>query len=228
MTSYFEIKNWLEYQHYGDKKRVPWIKLEYEVLTSEDFSVLNDKAKLLMIVCMLIASRHNGKVPNNPKHVQRLGNLDSVPDFKPLIDCGFLICNEESRNVLTESRQIQNESTCSLSSSSSISFSESGKGGVGEKPKRITLEALAVEHVADWLKQKRAEGKYLSHDENAVLEGFKDYCVANGKRYTDYVAAYRNAFEWERFSSVKKNGFVKAHEPFQPFIKSTNQSWIVG
>lgn len=103
----YKIKNWLSYQHYGDKKKVPWIKLHYEILTGEDFSEWDNNSKLLAIVCMLIASRHNGCVPNNPKHVQRLGNLDSLPDFNPLISSGFLVELTQDEVVLNNSRQNQ-------------------------------------------------------------------------------------------------------------------------
>jgi len=75
----------------------------------------------------------------------------------------------------------------------------------GEKPVPVTLENLSVDHIRDWLAQKRMEGKYLNHDEHQVLEVFKDYCISNGKRYKDYIAAFRNAFGWERFELKGKN-----------------------
>jgi uncharacterized protein YdaU (DUF1376 family) len=58
------------------------------------------------------------------------------------------------------------------------------------------LEKLSVDDIAQWLNGKRASGKYLMIDEYRLLEMFKDYCMSKGKRYKDYVAAYRNAFEW--------------------------------
>lgn len=59
-----------------------------------------------------------------------------------------------------------------------------------------TLKDLSILDIKDWLEEKRATGKYLQTDEYAVLEKFKGYCLANGKEYADYVAAYKNAFEW--------------------------------
>lgn len=73
-----------------------------------------------------------------------------------------------------------------------------GKEGNG-KDARVSLEDLSVDHIADWLKEKRREGMYIHHDPKLVLEGFRDYCISKGKEYKDYVAAYRNAFDWERF-----------------------------
>lgn len=63
---------------------------------------------------------------------------------------------------------------------------------------RVILETLSVDHNAEWLAKKRSEGRYLLHDENFVLEQFKQYCRSKGKKYANYLEAYRNAFEWER------------------------------
>lgn len=64
------------------------------------------------------------------------------------------------------------------------------------KPPKVGLDDLSVDHVKDWLAMKRMEGRYLQHDEFFVLEYFKNYCKSKGKRYADYIYAYRNAFEW--------------------------------
>jgi hypothetical protein len=85
-----------------------------------------------------------------------------------------------------------------------------GKEGKGREP-RVTLEDLSIEHIADWLAEKRKKGIYVNHDAKAVIDGFKDYCLANGKIYIDYVAALRNAFSWERFAP--KAGSHKKDEP---------------
>lgn len=70
---------------------------------------------------------------------------------------------------------------------------EDKKKSIKEK---ISLNELSIEHIQDWLAKKRVGGKYLTIDEYALLEKFKDYCSANGRRYKDYVAAFRNSFEW--------------------------------
>lgn len=99
------------------------------------------------------------------------------------------------------------------------------------KPKKVTLEELSVSHVADWLAEKRSKGKYLKHDEDYVLEVFKDYCRAKGKKYSDFVAAYRNAFDWDRVQpkEEKTNGTQRQspHEKlrgaWQSVIEESNQ-----
>ncbi len=74
-----------------------------------------------------------------------------------------------------------------------------------EGKKKIGLEELSVEHNLEWLSQKRAAGKYLAHDEHFILEQFKQYCLAKGKKYADYLQAYRNAFEWDKCQPNHRN-----------------------
>lgn len=75
-----------------------------------------------------------------------------------------------------------------------------------EKPKKISINELSVDSIAQWLNQKRALGKYLSHDEFFILEYFKNYCQSKGKVYTNYVAALKNAFEWDSCQPTKYAG----------------------
>jgi len=91
---------------------------------------------------------------------------------------------------------------------------------IPEKPgkKKITLHELSTDHVVEWLTEKRCQGKYVNHDEHEILEVFKNYCKANGKRYADYVAAYRNAFDWERFQPQRNPSVVDP--PVAPLNKS--------
>jgi hypothetical protein len=86
---YFVIRNWHKFQHYKDRNP-PWIKLHYAIFSSQEWVMLDDSSKLLMVVCMLIASQNEGRIPNSPEYVKRVGNVRKKPNFKPLLDCGFL------------------------------------------------------------------------------------------------------------------------------------------
>lgn len=113
---YFRLRNWDRYQHYKDRAP-PWIKLHFEILSSQDWVMLSDQSKLLAIACMLIASRHNGKIPDSPEYVKRVAYLDHMPNFKPLIDSGFLEimiaddinCKQEQANDTPEERRGETE-----------------------------------------------------------------------------------------------------------------------
>ncbi|MCE9567468.1 MAG: hypothetical protein K8U57_36160 [Planctomycetes bacterium] len=90
------------------------------------------------------------------------------------------------------------------------SCGDQGREGIKERTKegsvRVGLDELSVDHISDWLSEKRSQGKYLTHDPHFVLEQFKDYCKSKGKTYADYIAAYRNAFEWERCQPKRAPG----------------------
>lgn len=85
---YLEIRNWHEFQHYKNRTP-PWIKLHFNLLTSHDWVMAGDSTKLTMLVCMMIGSRNEGKVPLDPEYIRRAANLAKQPDLKPLIECGF-------------------------------------------------------------------------------------------------------------------------------------------
>lgn len=85
----FRIRNWSKFQHYKDRNP-PWIKLHCEIFGSEDWVMLDDASKLLAIVCMVIAAKHDGEVPNNPDYIRRVAYLNAKPDLSPLLECGFL------------------------------------------------------------------------------------------------------------------------------------------
>lgn len=86
---FYYIRNWDQFQHYTSRNP-PWIKLHFEILNSQDWLSLSDHARLVAVVCMLIASRHSGQVPADPLYIKRAGRLNARVDFKPLIECGFL------------------------------------------------------------------------------------------------------------------------------------------
>lgn len=78
--------------------------------------------------------------------------------------------------------------------------------------KKIGLDELSVEHISEWLAKKRGMGKYLNHDEYFILEQFKQYCQAKGKRYADFTAGYRNAFEWDKCQPKLTSSGIKPNK----------------
>lgn len=100
---YYRVRNWERFQHYKDRNP-PWIKLHFEILTSPDWVMLADASKLLAVVCMLVASRNEGKVPADPHYFKRVAYLDKLPDLTPLIESGFL---EKLQAPASESKRSQ-------------------------------------------------------------------------------------------------------------------------
>jgi len=114
----YKIKNWNDFQHYKDRCP-PWIKLHHSLLTNEVWVMGNDASRALIIASMLLAARNNdndGTFNGDPEYIKRFAYLNSKPDFKPLIDYGFIElvqdastalaeCTTEKRREETEKRQ---------------------------------------------------------------------------------------------------------------------------
>lgn len=93
-----------------------------------------------------------------------------------------------------------------------------GNGKKSEKLK-ISLEDLSINHIEDWLIEKRVSGKYLTIDEYRLLEVFKDYCQSNNKTYKDYVAAFRNSFEWNNTPKLRRTTNERTQQTAQQLIE---------
>ena len=146
------IQNWAEYQHYKDRNP-PWIKLHFALLSSADWVALADASRVLAIACMLIASRNEGRVDASDKglsYLQRVAYLNSPPDLNPLIECGFLICDD---CLLADASDLQADA-CSESESeerqrqigSPLSQNESKSG---QTPTSM-IRNMAIERGMSW------------------------------------------------------------------------------
>lgn len=100
----YRIKSWHDYQHYKDRCP-PWIKLHNSLLTSEVWVMGNDATRALAIASMLLASRNSdndGTFNGDPEYVKRFGYLNSKPDFKPLIELGFIEVVQDASKMLDQ------------------------------------------------------------------------------------------------------------------------------
>ena len=86
----YAISNWRKFQHYSHRNP-PWIKLHFEILSSADWVALSDASRVLAIACMLIASRNDGKIPDDKGYIKRVAYLNHDPNYSQLLKSGFLI-----------------------------------------------------------------------------------------------------------------------------------------
>lgn len=99
------VKNWEKYQHYRDRNP-PWVKLHFSILSSADWVTLADADRVLLVVCMLLASKNSGEVPNDPDYIQRVAYLAKKPNLQNLIRCGFLTCDDASTMLADASKTL--------------------------------------------------------------------------------------------------------------------------
>lgn len=174
----YQVRNWKQFQHYKDRNP-PWIKLHFALLASEDWVSLDDASKLLAVVCMLVASRNDGKVPNNPAYLKRVAYLDALPDLTPLIECGFL------------SETLADASTQQADARPERETEESRDRAEGERTR-----APAVRLSEDWTAgaEDRAYAKAQGVPEDLIdreQSKFRNHYHGNGQTRVDWSAAWR-------------------------------------
>lgn len=204
-----KIKNWSSHQSYKDRKP-PWIRLHKTMLDDYEFHLMSVNARALLPMLWLLASEDedptSGLIRNSFDKIAfrlRASKKDVVAGVRELEASGFIEGESQCNETVTKRLQDRSQSVTPETEAEAYSKETEKERGGG-------LENLSVSHIEDWLSEKRSQGKYVKHDEHEVLEQFKDYCRSKGKTYKDYVAAYRNAFKWERCQPKEnKNGQSK-------------------
>jgi len=213
----YQIKNWAKFQHYKDRNP-PWIKLHVEIFTSEDWVTLDDASKLLAVVCMVVAAKNEGKVPNNPAHLRRVAYLNSEPNLKPLVSCGFLVPiadDSTAHKVLADARPEKETDTEGEKERITSAAADPPKPEPQAEPKKDPypeqFEAFWREYPTDPLmSKKKAHEQWRKLNQvdrdaaRAAIPGFKDHCRKN--------PTYRPVHA-ERFISERRFDGFKAQAP---------------
>lgn len=201
----YKIKNWPDYQHYKDRCP-PWIKLHHSLLTSELWVMGNDATRTLAIASMLLASRNelsDGTFNGDPEYIKRFAYLNSKPDFKPLIEYGFIETVQDASNMLaicnTEKRR-----------------EEKNREETDKKVKKTSVpkDFKISEQVIEWANKNG----YSKLEER--LSHFVMSCEAKGYQYANWDSAFRKAIadDWAKL------GKIEPPKPFNidDFLKAKN------
>jgi hypothetical protein len=190
-----KVKNWEKFQHYKDRNP-PWIKLHFEILSSADWVMLDDASRVLAVACMLIASRNDGHVPENPDYIKRVAYLNQKPNFKPLIDCGFL---EPCKQMLADASKLQADARPETETETETETEERESK---KNKKQVFLES-DLSHLSEWFSKNAP-----SVDKFQLRERMLDWQLSKGKTIKDYDATMRNWARKNHDENVKK-GWVK-------------------
>lgn len=147
----YKIVAWHEYQHYKDRCP-PWIKLHHSLLTSKIWIMGNDASRTLAIASMLLAARdkaNDGSFDGDPEYIKRFAYLNAKPDFKQLIEYGFIEVEQDASNMLAGC----NTETEAYKATETETETER------EKSPLKTLTDLGVDKqiAKDWLKIRKAK-----------------------------------------------------------------------
>jgi hypothetical protein len=88
-VKYVAVKNFETFQHYGEKRTPPWIKLYNSLLDDYAFLQLGDVARSHLMLIWLVASRHKNRIPYDAKYISSAIHAKRV-DLASLIASGFL------------------------------------------------------------------------------------------------------------------------------------------
>ena len=164
---YYYVRNWRRFQHYKHRNP-PWVKLQTNIFESTDWVLLPDRGKLLIVMCILVAAKHDGKIPKNAEYFKRICSLSRKPNFKPLIECGFLSetladASNMRTNATTENRAQRTE----IESSKSLDF----KNGKTEKKTKPRHRQRTKDGRLIWLDRDSEEWEQYAADYAAAHSG---------------------------------------------------------
>ena len=96
MSRFFSVKNWRQFQHYGDRSP-KWIKLHGSSLDDYEFTQLPDFAKWHLVGIWLLASKMDNRIPWDGTWISgRIGSSSPV-DLDALAKAGFIFeCGDDA------------------------------------------------------------------------------------------------------------------------------------
>lgn len=180
------IKNWSKFQHFKDR-RPPWIKLYRDILDDLDWHELDARASKVLVMCWLIASEHDGNLPDIKTLAFRLRM--SEKDTKDCIIKLSHWLDQDDIAVISQGYQSDLLET----------ETEKEKRQISNRGTRLPQDFLLPDDWQAFCHQERPE-----LNARQVFEQFKDYWVAlpAGKgTKADWFATWRN---WVRRQSVPK------------------------
>lgn len=204
------IRNWEKFQHYK-KRNPPWIKLHWEILASKDWVMLADDSKLLAIVCMLLASKNDGHVSDDPDYVRRVAYLNHEPDFNALIECGFLIkedsdaskCKQVQASACPETEAETEKESKSKHQCSTLDIKDKDKGNFSCRS-ADTNSRLA--DLAERTKIPKMEELKIPYELSMPIDRRKSRVASKGSLvWQAYSQAYQKRYEISPKRNAKQN-----------------------
>jgi hypothetical protein len=107
---YLRVKNFEKYQHYS-KRRPPWIKIYFALLSDPDFAGMTSASKMHTIAIMMLASQHDNKIPFNKKWISQVIVAQERINWDEVLSSGFVICYQSASATLASGKQTASTDT---------------------------------------------------------------------------------------------------------------------
>jgi hypothetical protein len=177
-----QIKNWKKFQHFKDRKP-PWVKLYRDVLDDLEWYELDPLASKVLVMCWLIASEDDGKLPPAKTLAFRLRMSE-----KQTNDCLNKLSHwleQDDISVISDRYQSDSlETETETEKEKEVETKQRTKGS------RLSADWVLPKEWADWARQERPD-----LDLRSVGEQFRDYWSAkagSGATKLDWQATWRN------------------------------------
>jgi len=181
-----QIKNWKKFQHFKDRKP-PWVKLYRDVLDDLEWYELDPLASKVLVMCWLIASEDDGKLPPAKTLAFRLRMTE-----KQTIDCLNKLSHwleQDDISLISERYQSDSLETETETETETEKEKET-EAKQRTKGSRLSADWVLPKEWADWARQERPD-----LDLRSVGEQFRDYWSAkagSGATKLDWQATWRN------------------------------------
>lgn len=194
-----QIKNWKKFQHFKDRKP-PWVKLYRDVLDDLEWYELDPLASKVLVMCWLIASEDDGRLPSSKTLAFRLRMTE-----KQTIDCLNKLSHwleQDDINAISDRYQDDSLET-ERETEKEVETKQRTKGS------RLSTDFELPETWTEFCQTERPD-----LNPQKVFDSFKDYWVAKAGSQgvkLDWQATWRN---WVRNQNIAKplvNRFDVAH-----------------
>ena len=177
---FLSIKNLEKYQT-NKTKNPPWFKIHRIMFGDPEFIKLTPSQRFLYIGLIHLAVESGNRIYNDSTFIgQRLYIPHTEVDLKPLYRSGLLYTSNLSRTLseTEESRDRGEGEERDASLPPPVQFVPKGKRAIQD------TDGITEKH--------RAFAVTLRIDPGPEWGKFKNYCLANDRRYANFEAAFRN------------------------------------
>jgi len=194
-----QIRNWKKFQHFKDRKP-PWVKLYRDILDDLDWHELDATASKVLVMCWLIASEDDGRLPPVKTLAFRLRMSE-----KQTNDCLNKLSHwleQDDISVISERYQSDSLETETETEKERETEVEKKRGTKGS---RLSTDFELPDSWTEFCQSERPD-----LNPRKVFDSFKDYWVAKAGAAgvkLDWTATWRN---WVRNQNIAKPLFNKA------------------
>lgn len=99
------VRNWDEFQHYGGKRNLVWLKLYPRIFFDPEFIKLTDAQRYHVIACFMVALQTGNEFPLDEEYLGRVFNATTRVNIKALLASRFIEDINPASNVASKKRE---------------------------------------------------------------------------------------------------------------------------